>query len=94
MIIQANGIHSLLLITSFVHYTVLFLLLLCYYYRHVLSKIKGICAEDGGMLSRAASVARELEIPAVVGVGTNVTKQFQDGDYVQIDGYVGTIKPR
>ena len=61
--------------------------------RHVLSKIKGICAEDGGMLSRAASVARELEIPAVVGA-TNATKHFQDGDFVQIDGYVGSIKPR
>ena len=45
------------------------------------------------MLCRAASVARELEIPAVVGA-TNATKHFQDGDYVQIDGYVGTIKPR
>ena len=77
--------------------------------------IKGICSEDGGMLCTAAFIARELGIPAVVGVtanpssdstvpasasvdpassstSQNVIQNIQNGDYIQIDGYVGIVK--
>ncbi|MEK9176898.1 MAG: PEP-utilizing enzyme, partial [Patescibacteria group bacterium] len=51
---------------------------------------KGLIIEHGGLLSHASIVARELGIPAVIGVA-NATERFRDGEYVTIDGTSGSI---
>lgn len=57
----------------------------------VFPMIGGLIVERGGALSHGAIVAREFGIPAVVGVA-GITKQFQDGDVVILDGNLGKIK--
>lgn len=45
----------------------------------------------GGVLTHAAVVARELGLPAVVGV-TGATSQIPDGSFVIVDGSAGTVR--
>jgi pyruvate,water dikinase len=52
---------------------------------------KGLIIEHGGVLSHASIVARELGIPAVIGVH-NATELYKDGQSVEINGSTGTIK--
>jgi len=52
---------------------------------------KGIIIEHGGVLSHASIVARELGIPAVIGV-RNATDFYKDGQKVEINGSTGNIK--
>ncbi|MBI5803572.1 phosphoenolpyruvate synthase, partial [Candidatus Pacearchaeota archaeon] len=54
-------------------------------------KAGAIITDEGGILCHAAIVARELNIPCVVGTenGTNVLK---DGDLVEVNADEGTIK--
>jgi len=47
--------------------------------------------ERGSMLSHSVIVARELGLPAVVGV-TGATKRLKTGDEVELDGTTGLIK--
>ncbi|NLI76004.1 MAG: phosphoenolpyruvate synthase [Candidatus Riflebacteria bacterium] len=47
--------------------------------------------ERGSMLSHSVIVARELGLPAVVGV-TGATKRLKTGDLVELDGTTGLIK--
>ncbi|XWK88057.1 MAG: putative PEP-binding protein [Phormidium sp.] len=56
----------------------------------LLRKSAGVVAEQGGMTCHAAIIARELGIPAVVGV-SNVTKLIQTGDFLLVDGDRGEI---
>ncbi len=51
--------------------------------------ITGIISEKGGLLSHLAIIARERHIPIVV-IGDK--KDFQSGEYLQIDGSTGEIK--
>lgn len=51
---------------------------------------KGLIIEHGGVLSHASIVARELEIPAVIGV-KNATDVYSDGQRVEINGSTGKI---
>ena len=51
----------------------------------------GILVERGSTLSHSAVVARELGIPAVVGV-PGLTSILKDGDSVTMDGAAGTIE--
>ena len=51
----------------------------------------GVVADTGSALSHAAIVAREYNIPAVLGVGFATTK-FKDGDTIQVDGNTGEVK--
>jgi len=53
----------------------------------------GVVTEVGGVLSHAAIVARELRIPAVVGV-PDATTRLHDGDTVTLDGAAGTVTLR
>ncbi|MNP63254.1 Pyruvate kinase [compost metagenome] len=46
--------------------------------------------ERGSTLSHSAVVAREMGIPAIVGV-PNITRLIRDGEYVRIDGGAGTV---
>ncbi len=58
-----------------------------------LSSIKqalGVITEEGGITSHAAILARELGIPAVVGV-PGATSWLQTGDSILLDGDNGTI---
>lgn len=50
----------------------------------------GIVTEQGGMTSHAAILARELGIPAIVGVA-QITRLLQTGDSILIDGDRGAV---
>ncbi len=52
---------------------------------------KGIIVENGGILSHAAIVSRELGIPTVIGVA-NVTQLLKTGQVVEINGGTGEVK--
>ncbi|SEL70405.1 pyruvate, water dikinase [Atopomonas hussainii] len=51
----------------------------------------GILVERGSTLSHSAVVARELGIPAIVGI-PGVTQRLQDGQWVRMDGSTGNIE--
>ncbi|KND49185.1 MAG: pyruvate, water dikinase [Parcubacteria bacterium C7867-008] len=51
---------------------------------------KGLIIEHGGVLSHASIVARELGVPAVIGI-SNAMQIFKDGQEVRIDGSTGSI---
>ena len=51
----------------------------------------GLVVDIGGALSHAAVVARELQIPCVVGTGDG-TRVLRTGDRVRIDGDAGTVE--
>ncbi len=53
-------------------------------------KAAGIITDQGGMLSHAAIVSRELNIPCIVGT-SNATEIIKDGDLVEIDGATGMV---
>ena len=50
-----------------------------------------VVADTGSALSHAAIVAREFNIPAVLGVGF-ATAQFKDGDMITVDGNKGEVR--
>lgn len=50
----------------------------------------GVVTETGGVLSHAAIVARELAIPAVLGV-REITSTLDDNTAITIDGSAGTV---
>lgn len=52
----------------------------------------GIVSEQGGLTCHAAVMARELGLPAVVGVA-GATERFHSGDALVIDGDRGLISP-
>jgi pyruvate,water dikinase len=58
----------------------------------LLKTAKGIISEQGGLTCHAAVLARELGLPAIVGVA-NATQRFQTGDALYIDGDRGLIEP-
>jgi pyruvate,water dikinase len=53
--------------------------------------VTGMIMERGSLLSHSAIVARELGIPAVVGV-EDACSWLEDGDWVELDGASGTIR--
>ncbi|MBU0976255.1 MAG: PEP/pyruvate-binding domain-containing protein [Patescibacteria group bacterium] len=53
-------------------------------------KAKAIITNQGGMLSHAAIISRELNIPCIVGTG-DATSVLKDGDYVEVDADKGTV---
>ncbi|MFH1253373.1 MAG: PEP-utilizing enzyme [Candidatus Uhrbacteria bacterium] len=56
-----------------------------------LAKARGIITEEGGLLSHAAVIAREYNVPAIVGI-TKVTQNLVEGDEVELDADQGRIK--
>jgi pyruvate,water dikinase len=52
---------------------------------------RGVLIERGSLLSHTAIVAREMGLPAIVGV-PNITKILKTGDVVEMDGSAGTIR--
>ncbi|CAD5941389.1 putative phosphoenolpyruvate synthase [Planktothrix tepida] len=59
-------------------------------YLPLLRQCVGIVAEQGGMTSHGAIVARELGIPAVCGI-VNATVQIKTGESVFVDGKRGEV---
>jgi pyruvate,water dikinase len=55
-----------------------------------MKKAKAIITEKGGRTSHAAIVARELGLPAIVGV-KNATKILKDGTSIKVNGLTGNI---
>ncbi len=56
-----------------------------------LHRAGAVVTDYGGLTSHPAIVARELDIPCIVGTG-NATKIFKDGDIVHVDGKKGIAK--
>jgi phosphoenolpyruvate synthase/pyruvate phosphate dikinase len=54
-------------------------------------KASAIIAAQGGLMSHAAIVSREMVIPCIVGV-YNATKILKDGDLVEVDANLGIVK--
>lgn len=52
--------------------------------------IKGIVTEVGGKTSHVAIMARDLKIPAILGIN-HITKHVKTGDRIIVDGTVGTV---
>lgn len=52
--------------------------------------VKGILVQRGSVLSHAAIVSREMNIPCIVGI-TNITAQLKDGQIVEMNGLTGEI---
>ena len=52
---------------------------------------RAVVADTGSALSHAAIVAREFNIPAVLGVGFATTR-LKDGDMIEVDGNTGIVK--
>lgn len=57
----------------------------------VLSLAGGLVVEEGGLLNHCSIVARELRIPAVVGVH-NATRRIPEGARIVIDGGQGLVR--
>ncbi|ERN40852.1 phosphoenolpyruvate synthase/pyruvate phosphate dikinase [Rubidibacter lacunae KORDI 51-2] len=57
----------------------------------LLKRAAGAIAEQGGITSHAAILARELGIPAVVSA-RDATRRLRDGDVVELDGTRGEVR--
>lgn len=57
----------------------------------VMEKCAGIITNEGGLLSHAAIVARELKKPCIIGTKI-ATKVLKDGDLVEVDANSGVVK--
>jgi rifampicin phosphotransferase len=51
----------------------------------------GVVTDTGGVLSHGAVVAREYNIPAVVGTGA-ATAMIRDGQLLEVDGSTGVVR--
>lgn len=56
----------------------------------VMKKCAAIVTDSGGLVCHAATIAREVGIPCVVGTGS-ATKLLKDGMIVEVDGTKGTV---
>jgi phosphohistidine swiveling domain-containing protein len=56
-----------------------------------LRKVVGLVTEEGGILSHAAIISREMKIPTVIGTKV-ATKIFKDGDMVEVDANKGMVR--
>jgi pyruvate,water dikinase len=59
-------------------------------YNVLLPLLGAVVTDTGGVLSHAAIVAREYQIPAVVATGT-ATTSIADGSVVTVDGDRGLV---
>jgi pyruvate,water dikinase len=51
----------------------------------------GVLVERGSLLSHSAIVAREMNIPTIVGLA-GITQWVKDGDWLELDGSSGTVR--
>jgi pyruvate,water dikinase len=57
----------------------------------ILTRVRAIVTDEGGIMSHAAIVAREFGIPAVVGT-RDATAKLKDGQTVHVDGATGVVR--
>ena len=57
----------------------------------VLEKVSAIVTEEGGILSHASIISRELHIPCIIGTKI-ATKVLKDGDLVEVDANKGVVR--
>lgn len=57
----------------------------------ILNKVSAIVTEEGGILSHAAIISREMSIPCVIGTKI-ATKVFKDGGIVEVDAERGIVR--
>ena len=60
-------------------------------YVPAMQKAAAIVTEEGGILSHAAIVSREIRIPCIVGT-KQVTKVLKDGDLIEVDANKGIVR--
>lgn len=60
-------------------------------YMPAIKKASAIVADQGGLLCHAAIIAREMQIPCVVGT-EYATKFLKDGDEVEVDAVKGIVR--
>ena len=60
-------------------------------YIPAMEKAAGFITDEGGITCHAAIIARELDVPCIVGT-KNATKLLKDGDKVELDAIKGIIK--
>lgn len=60
-------------------------------YIEAMHKAAAFVTNEGGMLSHAAILARELKKPCVIGTKV-ATKVLKDGDYVEVDATKGVVR--
>ncbi|MFA4937279.1 MAG: PEP-utilizing enzyme, partial [Patescibacteria group bacterium] len=53
--------------------------------------VKGIVTDEGGITSHAAVVAREFNLPCIIGT-KNATQIIKDGDLVEVDANKGVVR--
>jgi len=56
-----------------------------------IQKAAGIVTDEGGLMSHAAVISRELNIPCIVGT-KNATQLLKDGDLVEVDAIKGIVR--
>ena len=54
-------------------------------------KVRAIVTSEGGVLSHAAIISRELNIPCVTGI-EGITALVKDGDFVKVNAETGTVE--
>ena len=57
---------------------------------HLFSQAVGLATNVGGILSHGSIVAREYDIPAVLGTG-DITDRIQSGQRISVDGTAGVV---
>ena len=57
----------------------------------LVSKVKGIITDEGGAAWHAAIIAREFNLPCIVGCSV-ATLVLTDGDYILLDANKGEVK--
>ncbi|KPJ77758.1 MAG: hypothetical protein AMJ54_06155 [Deltaproteobacteria bacterium SG8_13] len=57
----------------------------------ILSMVGGMVVEEGGLLNHCSIVARELNVPAIVGI-RQATRRIKDGALISIDGGLGIVR--
>lgn len=60
-------------------------------YIPLMKKASAIVTNQGGILSHAAIIARELGIPCIVGT-QNATEKLKSGDKVEVNADVGFVR--
>ena len=60
-------------------------------FTEILPRISAIVADQGGMLSHAAILAREMKVPCVVGTRI-ATQVLKNGDLVEVDAQEGLVR--
>jgi len=56
-----------------------------------LKRVLGIVTNDGGALSHASIISREMDLPCIVGTKI-ATDIFKDGDLIELNAYEGVAR--